>query len=85
MVDSQNNAHALATENSQCDLGILFNTSLKFEEHIDNTVNKVNSIIGLIKRKFTYMDKSLFLTLYKTLIRSHRLREFDILPNNKKV
>ena len=64
MVDSQNNAHTLATEDSECDLGILFNKSLKFEEHIDNTVNKVNRIIGLIKRKFTYMEKSLFLTLY---------------------
>ena len=71
MVDSQNNVHTLATEDSECDLGILFNTSLKFEEHIDNTVNKVNCIIRLIKRKFTYMDKSLFLTLYKMLIRSH--------------
>ena len=36
-----------------------------------NTVNKVNRIIGLIKWKFTYMDKDLFLTLYKSLVRSH--------------
>ena len=31
----------------------------------------MNRIIGLIKRKFTYMDKDLFLTLYKSLVRSH--------------
>ena len=41
-------------------LGILFKQNLKFDEHIDSTVNKVNRIIGLIKRKFTDMDKNLF-------------------------
>ena len=66
-----NNLHVLSTEDSESDLGILFKKNLKFDEHIDNTVNKVNRIIGLIKRKFTYMDKDLFLTLYKSLVRSH--------------
>ena len=71
MTDTQNNLHVLSTEDSESDLGILFKKNLKFDEHIDNTVNKVNRIIGLIKRKFTYMDKDLFLTLYKSLVRSH--------------
>ena len=71
MTDTQNNLHVLPTEDSESDLGILFKKNLKFDEHIDNTVNKVNRIIGLIKRKFTYMDKDLFLTLYKSLVRSH--------------
>ena len=62
MTDTQNNLHVLSTEDSESDLGILFKKNLKFDEHIDNTVNKVNRIIGLIKRKFTYMDKDLFLT-----------------------
>ena len=34
-------------------------------------MNKVNKIIGLIKRKFTYLNINLFLTLYKSLVRSH--------------
>lgn len=71
MTDDRNNQHILVSEESERDLGILFKQNLKFEEHIDNTVNKVNRIMGLIKRKFTYMDKSLFLTLYKSLVRSH--------------
>ena len=71
MTDTQNNLHVLSTEDSESDLGILFKKNLKFDEHIDNTVNKVIRIIGLIKRKFTYMDKDLFLTLYKSLVRSH--------------
>ena len=50
MADSQYDSHKLATEDSECDLGILFKKNLKFDEHIDNTVNKVNRIMGLIKR-----------------------------------
>ena len=59
--------HELSTEDSKSDLGILFKKDLKFDEHININVNKVNRIMGLIKRKFTYMDKYLFLTLYKPL------------------
>ena len=71
MIDFQNKVQTLSTEESERDLGILFEQNLKFDEHIDSTVNRVNRIIGLIKRKFTYMDKNLFLTLYKSLVRSH--------------
>ena len=51
MIDSDNTT--LASEDSECDLGILFKENLKFDEHNDKTVNKVNRIIGLIRRKFT--------------------------------
>ena len=71
MTDNQNNQCKLSTEESERDLGILFKSNLKFDVHIDNTVNKVNRIIGLIKRKFKYIDSELFLTLYKSLIRTH--------------
>ena len=71
MTDEQNNYHKLSNEDSECDLGVLFKSYLKFDEHIDNTINKINRIIGLIKRKFKFIDKDLFLTLYKSLIRSH--------------
>ena len=33
--------------------------------------NKANKITGLIKRSFSFLDKPKFLTLYKSLIRSH--------------
>ena len=69
MSDTQNNLHELSTEGSESDLGILFKKNLKFDEHINNTVKKVNRIIGLIKGKFTYKDKDLFLTIYKSLAR----------------
>ena len=71
MINDQNKYHKLSNEDSECDLGVLFKSNLKFDELIDNTINKVNPVIGLIKRKFMFIDKDLFLTLYKSLIRSH--------------
>ena len=49
MSDSQNNTHILETVDSESDLGIKFHENLKFDEHIDSTVNKVNRFIGLIR------------------------------------
>ena len=71
MTDTKNILHVLSTEDSKSDLGILFKKNLKLDEHINNTANKVNRIMGLIKKKFTYMDKDHFLTLNKSLARSH--------------
>ena len=58
----QNNSHILASEDSESDFGILFRANIiNLDEHIDNTVNKVNRLIGLIYRKFTFIDISLSL------------------------
>lgn len=71
LLDHNENRHNLTRDDSEKDLGIHFTRTLNFEDHINHTVNKVNKITGLIKRTFKYMDKNLFLTLYKSLIRSH--------------
>ena len=60
LTDSENNSHTLSLEDSECDLGILFKKNLNFDEHIDKVVNKVNRISGLIRRKFTHIDKNIF-------------------------
>ena len=61
----------LETVNTEKDLRIHFTNSLKFDEHINKVLNQANSITGLIKRNFSYMDKNNVLTLYKSLIRPH--------------
>ncbi|WAR15881.1 hypothetical protein MAR_030475 [Mya arenaria] len=71
MTDRDGNIQQLKGEDSEKDLGVLFTESLSFEKHISNTLNKANMIIGLIRRKFTHIDNTLFLTLYKSLVRSH--------------
>ena len=48
---------------SEKDLGVTFESTLRFDHHILNCVNKANRMLGLIKRTFTYMDKEMFLPL----------------------
>ena len=56
---------------SEKDLGVTFESTLRFDKHILNYVNKANRMQGLIKRAFSFMDKEIFLPLYKALIRPH--------------
>ena len=44
---------------------------LNFEEHMNEKINKANSIMGLIRRTFTHLDETTFLLLYKALVRPH--------------
>ena len=53
------------------DLGVLFTTDLKFSEHIAMAANKANRVEGAIRHSFRYMDKIIFLQLYKSLARGH--------------
>ena len=44
---------------------------MKFEEHINNAVKKANQMIGLIRRSFEFLDKDMFLKLFKAIVRPH--------------
>ncbi len=65
----KNHTTELKTTTSEKDVGVTFSPDLKFDLHISNIVKKANKMTGLIKRSFTYLDKSTFLKLYKTMIR----------------
>ena len=53
------------------DLGVTFDSKLKFDLHINDKVNKSYSVLGLIYRNFKYISPDTFVMLYKTLVRSH--------------
>ncbi|MEW8547072.1 MAG: reverse transcriptase family protein [Candidatus Thiodiazotropha sp.] len=53
------------------DLGVVVDKSLKFTEHIDSKIKLANRNLGLIFRTFTFLDKEIFLNLYKSLVRPH--------------
>ena len=55
----------------QKDLGVAIDNKLKFVPHIQAMVKKANRNLGLIKRTFSYLDKTVFLNLYKTIVRPH--------------
>ncbi len=55
----------------ETDLGLLIDNKLKFSDHTTKSVSKANRNLGLIARTFTYLDKEMFLHLFKSLVRPH--------------
>ena len=53
------------------DLGVCFDSLLVFDKHISEKVNKAYMMLGIIKRHFTHILRNCFVTLYKSLVRSH--------------
>jgi len=68
MTDSVGVGIALPNDVEEKYLGIVFESSLKFDKNVNNVVNHTKRLTGLIKRTFKCMNKTLFLTLYKSLI-----------------
>ena len=53
----------------QNDLRVIIDDKLKFVPHIQAMVKKANRNLGIIKRTFSYLDKTIFLNLYKSIVR----------------
>lgn len=53
------------------DIGVIIDDKLSFEKHISEKVNKANSVMGVIRRTFEYLDITTFKTLYTSLVRPH--------------
>ena len=56
---------------SEKDLGVIFDDKLLFREHISKNSALANRNLGLIFKSFNYLDKEVFLALYKSLVRPH--------------
>ena len=65
------NGHTLSQTKKEKDLGVIMDQDLKFAEHTTTKVNLANKIMGVIRRSFTYLDKTIFTRLYKSLVRPH--------------
>ena len=68
---SSNGPEPIGKGTEEKDLGVTFDPSLKFNKHINTVVNKANGTLGLIRRNFKFIDKDIFLKLYKALVRPH--------------
>ena len=55
----------------ETDLGVTFDTHLNFNKHIELAIGKANRMLGLIRRTFNYLNKDVFIKLYKSLVRPH--------------
>ena len=52
-------------------LVVIFDNKLNFTEYISTKVTKANQIVGLIFRTFTFMNREMFLNLFKSLVRPY--------------
>lgn len=65
------NGEALKTVKDVDDLGITFSENLSFEDHILKKVKKANTLAGMIRRTFSYLDKDTFKLLFVSIVRPH--------------
>ena len=64
---------AIEQVKSERDLGVIVtvDSKLKFREHINNKVILANRNLGIFFMTFSYIDKKMFLNLFKSLVRPH--------------
>ena len=53
------------------DLGVYIDMNLSSDEHIKVKVKKANSLMGMIRRTFHYIDSDTFRLLFSSIIRPH--------------
>ena len=63
--------HQLAMVHNIKDLGVIFDDKLNFEMHMNEKINKANSIMGIIRRAYKFLNKINFIPLYKAMVRSY--------------
>ena len=51
------------------DLGLVMDSKLKFDKHIAEISRKATGVLASIKRTMTYIDRNMFIGLYKSLVR----------------
>ncbi len=64
-------SHTLEWTKCEKDIGLFTDESLNFESHISAKVKKANSMFGLLRRIFEFMDKDNFKLLYQSMVRVH--------------
>ena len=62
---------SMTTVDNEKDLGVVFDSSLNFHQHISNCVAKAKSKFGWIKRTLVSRDMHVILQVYKHIIRPH--------------
>ena len=60
---------SVLSDSSIKDLGITFQDTLTFDEHISKITSTANSRLGIIRNTFHIIDKEGFLILYKSNVR----------------
>ena len=65
------NDNNLLTSPCQKHLGLVLDSKLSFNEHVNQEINKCNRILGLRKRLCLTLSRKQLLTIYKTFVRPY--------------
>ena len=71
VMKENNKVEQIQKVNEEKDLGVIFDDNLIFNKHIGSKVKIANRNLGLIFKNFTFMNKEIFLQLYKSMVRPH--------------
>ena len=63
------NNNDLQSASSQKHLGLVLDSKLDFNEHVNNKINKCNKSIGIMKKLSLTLSRNSLLTIYKTFVR----------------
>jgi hypothetical protein len=61
----------LENREEERDLGVIIDDKLKFHSHVQHVVSRANSSLGLLKRTISSREATIFIKLYKALVRPH--------------
>ena len=67
----ENKLYTLSTIELEKDLGVTFDPQLSFEAHINEKINTATGMWKVVRNTFQFLDRYMFIPLYKTLVRSH--------------
>ena len=67
----ENKLYTLSTIELEKDLGVTFDPQLTFEAHINGKINTATRMWKVVRNTFQFLDRYMFIPLYKTLVRSH--------------
>ena len=63
--------HILKNSCCEKDIGVYLDNNIKFDEHINQAVNKANRILAITRRTFECIDDDIFKMIFKGLVRPH--------------
>ena len=66
--DMSPHTHLKSTDEEK-DLGVVVDNQLKFSSHCDKIVNTANKLLGIMRRAFSFLDRTTFSLVYKGIIR----------------
>ena len=69
--DESGNEHPIEKVDFQRDLGVIFETTIKWTEQIAASVNLANRILGILSRTFESREVGLWKQLFTSMVRPH--------------